>query len=268
MGVGRQRGDSGNPEVERRNWVTQLLAERQDETAEATVYVQANSVSKSHLAKLGDGVDGAVAVVRCRAHDGNRLIVDECFERSDIDLSRDRIDWRIANLDAQQVTRLIERRVSGFGLDEVGIGDATHGTSLIAIRKHRVQDAAATAAGDHARRLAIGTCRRSVEQVETHRDDLTFKACGAWAHIALQRVHMAVHAERLRHEGVVIGVAAVERTAGLTGVPERIFGGSHLTQFVENALAVSTLFGENTQHGIAIGIGVAAHVCEPCTSLA
>ena len=61
VGVGRDAGDAGDAEVEHRDVVAELLAEREDEPAEAAVDVQADAAARGELAELVDRVDGAVA---------------------------------------------------------------------------------------------------------------------------------------------------------------------------------------------------------------
>ena len=111
--------DAGDPEVEQRDVVAELLAEREDEPAEAAVDVQADAALEGQRAELLDRVDRAVAVVARRAEDGDRLVVDVPADVGDVDLRGVRIDRRLAQLDAEQVARLVERGVAGLGLHEV-----------------------------------------------------------------------------------------------------------------------------------------------------
>src|SRR5205085_3354407 len=76
-------------------------------------------------------------------------------------------------LDAEQVTCLVERRVRGLGLEEVRPVDAAL-TTVLAVREHRVQNAAATAGCHETGRLGARHCV-GVQQVEGHRDDLALE---------------------------------------------------------------------------------------------
>jgi hypothetical protein len=69
--------------------------------------------------------------------------------------------------------------------------------------------------------VAVGH-RLGVHQVQGHRDDLALELRLARAHVALQRVDVGEHPERLAQEVVVLVVAAVHRPGDLPGLPERV----------------------------------------------
>ncbi len=167
VGVGGDRGHAGHPEVEQRDVVPELLAEREDETAEAAVHVHPDPARRRERRELGDRVDGAVGVVAGRAHDRDRLVVDELRHRVDVGQSRLRVDRRDAELDPEQVAALVERRVPGLGLHEVGPGHAPRLAGVLAVGDQRVQDRARPAGGHQPGGLSPGpsvtasACRRS-----------------------------------------------------------------------------------------------------------
>ena len=138
----------------------------------------------------------------------------------DVDQRGDGVDRRLAQLDAEQVARLVEGRVAGLGLDEVGPGDAPVLRGLLPVGEHGVADAAGAAAGDEARRLAVGD-RVGVEEVERHGDDLALVAGGARADVALEDVDVGVQPEHVVHEGVVVVVAAVHGAGHPARSPRR-----------------------------------------------
>ena len=125
-------------------------------------------------------------------------------------------------LDAEEMTCLVERRVRGLGLEEVGPVDAAPVPRQFAVREDRVQDAAAPSRRHEPGRLGAGDCV-GVQQVEGHRDDLALELGHARAHVALQRVDVREELERASHEVVVAVVAAVHRARALAGLPHGVF---------------------------------------------
>ena len=258
VGVGRDRGDAGDPEVEHGDVVPELLAERQDEPAEAAVHVHAHPARRRELRQLGDRVDRAVGVVARRAHDRDRLVVDQLGHRVDVGQRGLRVDRRDAQLDPEQVTALVEGRVAGLGLHEVGPGDAPGLAGVLAVGDERVQDRAGPARGHQAGRLAVGH-RLGVHQVEGHRDDLALELGLARAHVALEGVDVGEHAERLAEEVVVLVVAAVHRPGDLAGLPERVLLGGHRLHLGQHVGARPPARGERPVDGVPVGVREVVH---------
>ena len=119
MGVGRDRRDAGDREVEGRDVVAELAAEGQEEPAEAAVDVQSDPVLQGDRAEFGDRVDRAVAVVRRRSDEGDGVGVDVRAYPVEVDLQRYRVHRRDLHVHAEEVTGLGEGRVRGLGLDDV-----------------------------------------------------------------------------------------------------------------------------------------------------
>ena len=97
---------------------------------------------------------------------------------------RRRVDGRAAQLDPEQVARLVERGVRRLGLDHVGPFDATVLTGVLSVGVHRMEDAVAASAGDETggRGVVDGV---TVEHVEGHGDDLALELAGARTDVAL-----------------------------------------------------------------------------------
>ena len=188
MRVRGDRRDPGEPVVEDRDVEAELLAERQDEPAEAGVDVQADARFDRDVGERTDRVDGAVAVVAGRPDDGHRLVVDVVGHPVDVDLGRRRVDRRPAELDAEQVARLVERRVRRLRLDQVGPGHAAGRRRVLAVGEDGVADAAGPARRDEAGAIVVDGL--AVQQVERHRDDLGLELGGARAHVALEDVRV------------------------------------------------------------------------------
>jgi hypothetical protein len=121
VGVGADGGHARQAEVEHRDVVAELLAPRQDEPAQAAVDVQADAALDRQVAERLDGVDGAVAVVAGRPDDRDGVLVDARRHLGDLDGGRGRVDRGDAQLDAEQVAGLVERRVGGLGLHDVRV---------------------------------------------------------------------------------------------------------------------------------------------------
>ena len=162
---------------------------------------------------------------------------------ADVDRRGVGVDRRVAQLDAEQVARLVEGGVAGLGLDEVGPGDAPRRRRLLAVGEHGVEDAAGAAGGDEPGRLAVGD-RVGVEQVERHGDDLALELGRARAHVPLQHVDVGEEPERLVHEVVVLVVAAVHRARALAGLPEGVLLLGHGLQLGEDLVARAARRGE------------------------
>ena len=176
-----------------------------------------------------------------------------------------RIDRCPAHLDPEQVAGLVERRMPGLGLHDVRLRDATLLARLLPVREDGVEDAAAAAARDEPDRIvAAGAGGVGMHQVEGHRDDLALEAGRAGAHVSLQRVHVPVHLERLRHEGVVLLVAAVERPGGLALLPRAILERRHLTQLAQDLVRRPPDRWHRSQYRVAVGVRERSHSrCPP-----
>ena len=260
VGVGRDRRDAGHAEVEERDVVAELPTPRKDEAAEAAVDVEADAALEREVGQLADRVDGAVPVVTGRAHDRDRVLVDQLLHRADVDERAVRIDRRAPQLDAEQVARLVERGVPGLGLHEVRPVDAARLLRVLAVRQHRVEDAAAPARGDEAGRRVAGARRVGVEEIERHRDDLALELRHARAHVALQRVDVREELEGTPHELVVPVVAAVHRAGALAGLPHRIFSAREVDELPDDRLPAPPFGGHAADHVVRLGVGIlAAH---------
>ncbi len=185
--------------------------------------MEADTPLECECGQLGDRVDGAVAVVTRGTDDRDRVLVDELRDLGHVGLHGHRVDRRAPALDREQVARLVERGVCGLGLDEVRAVDSPRLLRELAVREHRVQDAAAPARGDEPDRLAVGD-RVGVEHVERHGDDLALELGHARAHVALQRVHVCEEVEGAPEELVVRVVAAVHRARALPCFPRLVLG--------------------------------------------
>ena len=75
-----------------------------------------------HVRELGDGVDGAVAVVAGRADDGDGLVVDVLVDPLDVDERGLGVDRGAPQLDAEEVAGLVEGGMGGLGLDRCWVG--------------------------------------------------------------------------------------------------------------------------------------------------
>ena len=159
MGVGRDRGDTGHAEVEGRDGFTERTPEGQDESAEAAVDVEPDFRRQGHLSELGDRVDRAIAVVACRTDDGDGLVIDGLRHILGSHGGGHRIDGDRDHLEVIEVTRLVERRVCGLGLDHLEATLATGGPCGLAVGEHGVADRSAAAGGDQAGRHRA--CRAS-----------------------------------------------------------------------------------------------------------
>ena len=184
MRVCRDAGDARDAEVEHGDVVAELLSPRQDEAAEASVYMQADAPRQGEIRHLRDRVDRAVAVVAGRAHHRDRVPVDRGRDRVDVGERRLGVDRNVPALDTQQVACLVERRVRGLGFEEVGPVDAALASGLLAVGEHRVKDAAAPSRCHEAGRLGA-VHRVGMQQVQRHRDDLALELRHARAHVAL-----------------------------------------------------------------------------------
>ena len=203
------------------NVVAELLAPRQDEAAEAAVDVQADAALEREVGQLRRSgrscrsrsctPSPTIAIVFSSISVGHRVDVDQRGLRGRPAPRR--------QLDAEQVARLVERGVPGLGLHEVRPVDAARLARVLAVREHRVQDAAAAARGDEPDRVAAVVDRVGVQQVEGHGDDLALELRHARADVALQRVHVREQLEGAAHELVVLVVAAVHRARDLAGLP-------------------------------------------------
>ncbi len=171
VGVGRDRGHAGQAVVEDGYVVAELLAEGQDEAAQAAVDVEADPLLEGQFAERGDGVDRAVAVVAGRADDGHRLVVDVVGHPVHVDQGGQRVHRGVAELDAEEVAGLVEGRVGRLGLDDVRAGDGALLAGVLAVGQHGVGDAARPPGGDQAGREA-SLDGLAVEEVEGHGDDL------------------------------------------------------------------------------------------------
>ncbi len=260
--VRRDARDAGHPEVERLDVVAELLAEREDEPAQTGVDVEADSSFERELPELGDRVDGAVAVVRRRAHDRDGVLVDELRHRLHVRLRRLGYDGRDAHLDAEQVARLVEGGMTGLGLHEVGPGDVAVLPRVVPVGEHRVQDAPRPTGRDQAGRRTVGD-RVGVHQVERHGDHLALELRGARAHVPLQDVDVGEEAERLVEEPVVLVVAGVHRPGALPGLPEGVLLGRHRPHLGEHVLARAAVLGQRPVHGEPVCVREVGHPPAP-----
>ena len=217
--------------VEHGDVVPELLAEREDEAAEAAVDVEADAALEGDVGQVADGVDGAVAVVAGRADQGDRLLVDVVPHPVHVHLGGHRVDGGAPQFHAEEMAGLVEGRVRRLGLDDVGAGDAPGLRRVFAVGEDRMQDAPRPAGGDQAARVAPGGRRGlAVVQGQGHGDDLGLELGGARAHVALQHVHVGEEAERFVHEVIVVVVAAVHGARALAGLPERVLLDRHGAQ--------------------------------------
>ena len=202
----------GTRVVERLYLEAELPAEGKDEAAEAAVDVEADAALEGDVGEVADGVDGAVAVVAGRAHQRHRLVVDVIAHPVDVDLRRGLVDRRPAQLHAEEVAGLVERRVGGLGLDQVRARHSAGLRPVLPVRQDGVHDAPRPARGDQPAGVVTGG--RGVlaaVQAQGHRDDLGLELGRARAHVPLEHVHVGEQAEGLVHEAVVLVVAAVHR---------------------------------------------------------
>ena len=211
-------------------------------------------------AELLDRVDRAVAVVACRSDDGHGVCVDVVGDPIDIDQGRLGVDGRSAQLDAEEVTRLVEGGVGGLRFDHVGTGDAALLGGMVPVGEHGVGDAARPAGGHQAGRLTVGD-GVGVEEVEGHGDDLGLELCGARAHVPLQRVHVGEEPEGVGQEAVVLVVAAVHGARAGARLPRGVLLGGHGRELLEELGPGCARLGEAAVHGEAVGIGKRAHGC-------
>jgi len=165
---------------------------------------------------------------------------------------------RYRSLHAEQMARLVERGVTGLGLDEVGPGDAPGLTGVLPVGDERVQDRAGATRGHQSRGLGVGH-RLGVHQVEGHRDDLALELGLARAHVALEGVDVGEHAERLAEELVVLVVAAVHRPGDLAGLPERVLLGRHRLHLGQHLGARPPARGERPVDGVPVGVREVVH---------
>jgi hypothetical protein len=256
VGVGRDAGDPRKAEVERRDAEAELLAEREDEATKAAVYVEAGAAREGELGELGDRVDRPVAVVARRADDRHGALVDQLLDPVGPDQGGLRIHRRVAQLDPEQVTGLVEGGVPGLGLDHVRALDVALGAPLLPVREHRLGDAGAASGGDHPRRLAVAD-RIRVKEVEGHGDDLSLEAGGTGAHIALKRVLMCEQPERLLEEGVMVAIAAVHRPGAAAALPDSVLLGGHRPQLGEDLLPGAAVVGQRPVHPETLGVRIA-----------
>ena len=142
----------------------------------------------------------------------------------------------MTHLDAHPVRTLVERDVCGLGHYDVGSGDATRLTCVLAIAVERGDQTLRAAAGDH-------TDAGAVKQVGGHRDDLCLELRRARIHVALQDVGVGVEAEHLAEEGVVVVVTAVEAARHRALVALGVFGACHLGDLSEDRSPVDRLRG-------------------------
>ena len=140
----------GTREVEVRDVVAELLAEREEEAAEAAVDVQPDAVLERELAERRDRVDRAVAVVAGRADDRDRVA-------SMWSATQSRSTWVVGgSTGAMRISTpsrwpaLLKRGVRGLGLDQVR---ATRPPGVVlAVREDGVGDRAGAAGRHEARR--------------------------------------------------------------------------------------------------------------------
>ena len=83
--VRRDGGDTGNPEIEGRNLITEPFHEGQQETAEAAVHVEGQVMFLRHLTQFGNGIDDPVRVGGRRTDDEDRVSVDQFLHRFHVD---------------------------------------------------------------------------------------------------------------------------------------------------------------------------------------
>ena len=89
MRVSRDGGDTGDLEVEGFDLVAEFAAEGQDEAAQATVHVKSDLTFESDLTELGDGIDGAVAIIARGSNESDGVGVDVAAHPVQINLGRD-----------------------------------------------------------------------------------------------------------------------------------------------------------------------------------
>ena len=212
-----------------------------------------------------DGVDGAIAVVAGRPDQGDGRSVHRSGHPVRVHPGGHRIDGSDPQFDAEQVACLVERRVGGFWLDDVGAHDVPGRHGVIAIGQQRVADAPCSARRHQADRLGPGH-GLGVQEVERHGDDLRLEPGCARAHVPLQHVDMREERERLVQEVVVIVVAAVHGSRTPARLPRRILLSCHRPQHGKYLVARHPVVGERPVYGHAIGIGKGAHGVTPRSS--
>ena len=250
VGVGRDGRHARDGVVERGDVVAELAAEGEDEAAEAGVDVQPDAALEGDVGEVGDGVDGAVAVVAGGPDEGNRLVVHVVAHPVHVDLGRDRVDRRPPQLDAEEVAGLVEGGVRRLGLDHVGPRHAARLGRVLAVGQDRVQDAARPAGGDQAARVVARRHRRVAGlQAERHGDDLGLELRGARAHVALQDVDVGEEPEGLVHEAVVVVVPAVHGARALARLPEGVLLVGHGAELGEDLLAARPCSGSERLTG-------------------
>ncbi len=210
-----------------------------------------------------DGVDGPVAVVAGGADDGHGLVVDVLVDPADVDERGLGVHRGPAQFDAEEMARLVEGGVGGFGLDDVGSGDPSLLMGVLPVGQHGVGDAPRAP-----RRHEAGRSRAvhsfGMEKVQCHGDDFGFELGGARAHVALERVDVREQPEGFGEEVVVVVVAAVHRPRAFPGLPEGVLLLRHHLEVAEDLLVAPARFGEPTVDLETVVIGEGAHSwCPP-----
>ena len=245
-------------EVEDRDVVAQLLAEGQDEAAEASVDVEPDAVLHGEVRQRSDGVDRPVAVVARRPHDGDGLGVDVGVHPPGVDLGGDGVDRCHPQLDPEQVTGLVERGMRGLRFDHVGTADVALLGGPLAIGEHGVGDAARAPAGQQAGRFG-SVHRLGMQEVERHGDDLGFELGGARTDVPLEGVDMGEPSERLGQEGIVLVIAAVHGARAFPRLPGGVLLGGHGLQGGEDLRSRRTLLGKRAVQVEPALVGECAH---------
>ena len=191
------------------------FAPAQDEPAEAAVDMQVDTTLDRERRQLPDRVDQTVRVGAGRADEGNGVVVDQRTNR--VHVGNELVGHGgLAQLDAEVVRTLVKRGVSGHRQHDVGVRDPSLAAPL-PVHEQRVHQALGAAARHHPTRF------RCVHEVGSHGDDLAFEPCRTGVHVALQDVGVAVVAEHLVQERVVLVIAGIDRAADLA-----LVGGSVL----------------------------------------
>ena len=123
MEIDRDAGDPRNLKVPRRNRVAESLEIREADAAHAAIDMTVDISFGCDGSNGLDGIDDALWILRRRADQQHRVVIDRCSHclgiRSPIFVHRN-----ASAFETEVVTRLFECGVSTGGQHHVGLGDA------------------------------------------------------------------------------------------------------------------------------------------------
>ena len=151
-----------------------------------------------------DRVDHTLRVLRRRADEQDRVVVDRSLHRGDVGTPVG-ADRNAPALQPEVLAALLERGVRRGGQHHVRLGDAALGAAPFACRLHRQQDALG-AAGRH----EAGSLLAGLQPLADHRHDLGLDGPQARERIGVQRVLRRVAAVGLLGDGQHVGTGVVD----------------------------------------------------------